>query len=565
VADFKVIGDVGIPQAGQSVAELLLPKFGDRFQVVERTQLEAILKEVDLTMAQVVENPALLRGKKISGVRYLVIGSVNKLGNLAISARLVDIVTNPGDHIQTAEVSAEDARGLQNVLGELAKILQMTPDEKRAYLDERLYPELLAQARSRAAELKYDEAIGLYQRAMAIRPSGEVEVELKKVESDKVDSLKKQEDNRRREAAYTERMAAAKLVVGGMPSGKGGLTAAHKADLEKALKAVDEALTYKPGDSDALVLKEKIHAYLKTAEELKVLLKSGENVLNIELSSSVRMELVLIPAGTFLMGSKELECEKPHRVRITKSFYMCKYEVTQAQWKVVMRNNPSHFALSDTHPVESMSWDDCQEFCRRLSQNANQVIRLPTEAEWEYACRAGGGGTYCFGNSESHLEEYAWFKKNSGDTTHPVGGKKPNGFGLYDMHGNVFEWCQDWFDEDYYRKSPAADPAGPSSGSYRVDRGGCFVEESDGCRSAFRHRMPPNACMKQIGFRVVVDSAPKRTTWLPRRTEPSRTAPPARSESSSAPLPERTELLRTPGRSVPRGTDAAEDRNRGTP
>ena len=214
-------------------------------------------------------------------------------------------------------------------------------------------------------------------------------------------------------------------------------------------------------------------------------------------------EMVLIPAGEFLMGSDAGDSdEKPeHRVRITKPFYLGKYEVTQEQWAAVMGNNPSRFQ-GPKNPVEQVSWDDCQEFCRRLSAKEGKEYRLPTEAEWEYACRAGSTGEYCFGDEGSRLGEYAWYLSNSQRETHAVGQKRPNAWGLYDMHGNVWEWCADHYDQDYYRNSPVDDPQGPSGGAYRVNRGGSWVSTAGFCRSANRGRNSPGIRGNSLGFRL---------------------------------------------------------------
>jgi len=176
-----------------------------------------------------------------------------------------------------------------------------------------------------------------------------------------------------------------------------------------------------------------------------------------------------------------------HTVRITQPFYLGKYEVTQGQWQAVMGNNPSKFTGDPNRPVEQVSWDDVQEFIRRLNaREGGTMYRLPTEAEWEYAARAGTTTRWSFGDDKSQLGRYAWYGGNAGSQTHPVGQLQPNPWGLYDMHGNVREWAQDWYGK--YTRGTAVDPAGPSSGPRRVDRGGSWYSTSSFCRSSDRFR-----------------------------------------------------------------------------
>jgi formylglycine-generating enzyme required for sulfatase activity len=228
------------------------------------------------------------------------------------------------------------------------------------------------------------------------------------------------------------------------------------------------------------------------------------------ITNSIGMKLTLIPAGEFMMGSPNSDSdadsqEKPHRVRITKPFYLGTTEVTQGQYKEVSGENPSHFRkLGPTLPVELVSWEDAQAFCRKLSELTQQRYRLPTEAEWEYACRAGSAQEYCSGDDESGFGDYAWYTENSGGMTHWGGQKKPNAWGLYDMHGNVWEWCADWYDSGYYAKSPLDAPAGPPEGTYRVFRGGSWYSPAKFCRSADRGRNFPLMRFVYLGFRVAL-------------------------------------------------------------
>jgi formylglycine-generating enzyme required for sulfatase activity len=231
---------------------------------------------------------------------------------------------------------------------------------------------------------------------------------------------------------------------------------------------------------------------------------ANENSTVVDLGSGVSMRLIEIQPGRFMMGSPASEAgrnddEPQHSVTITKAFWLGQTEVTQAQWQAVMGSNPSHSQGNPNHPVEQVSWNDAQEFCRRLSQKTGLTFRLPTEAEWEYACRAGTTTAYSFGNDAGRLGEYAWFKENSGGSTKPVATRKPNAWGLHDMHGNVWEWCSDWYGE--YPSGAATDPQGPRSGSGRVLRGGSWSRYSD-CRAANRNGNVPGSRNSLYGFRV---------------------------------------------------------------
>ena len=244
------------------------------------------------------------------------------------------------------------------------------------------------------------------------------------------------------------------------------------------------------------------------------------------LKTSIGMTLTRIPAGTFAMGSTPEENtilldERPkHTVKISRPFYLGIYEVTQREYAQIMKTNPSKFRGSDSLPVEQVSWFEAVIFCNKLSEREGRKpyyridgqkvsvlggngFRLPTEAEWEYSCRAGTKTTFPFGSNDTDIGKYAWFDKNSAGKTHPVGKKKPNGFGLYDMMGNVFEWCGDWFAVDYYEKSPGTDPTGPARETeLRVIRGGGWTIDAVLLRSAYRNRSRPIDRYDIIGFRV---------------------------------------------------------------
>ena len=221
--------------------------------------------------------------------------------------------------------------------------------------------------------------------------------------------------------------------------------------------------------------------------------------------NSIGMELVLIPPGEFMMGSENGDPdEKPlHKVIIKNSFYLGKHEVTQAQWQEVMGTNPSHFKGDPNRPVERVSWKMAQEFIRKLNEREGHTLyRLPTEAEWEYAARAGSKGKYTFGDEDTLLEQYAWYNKNDKGTTHPVGQLKPNTWGLYDMHGNVWEWVQDW--RGPYAAETAVDPAGPPTGNARGYRGGGWGYGPERCKAAKRSYDSPDYVYGTHGFRLAM-------------------------------------------------------------
>ncbi|MFO0958306.1 MAG: formylglycine-generating enzyme family protein [Isosphaeraceae bacterium] len=277
---------------------------------------------------------------------------------------------------------------------------------------------------------------------------------------------------------------------------------------------------YLSGDNSA---RQRIEKQLETAKPIGT---AAEKDL---ITNSIGMKLKLIPAGSFLMGAtpddaEADEDEKPqHKVTISRPFYLGIYEVTQYEYRQIMGENPSEFKDSELLPVERVSWLDAVKFCNKLSEREKRRpcyriegekvtiqggngYRLPTEAEWEYACRApqspGSVTKYPFGDRDEDLGQYAWFGENSGDKTHPVGQKKPNRWGLYDMQGNVWEWCQDFYSDVYYSFSPDTDPSGPDLAPRRVSRGGSWDSIPRSCRPAGRSWNSPGNRSRYLGFRV---------------------------------------------------------------
>jgi len=258
---------------------------------------------------------------------------------------------------------------------------------------------------------------------------------------------------------------------------------------------------------------EKLWVTLSAAEDkyLDINLKQASVVSSgyqdNKITNSLGMNFAYIRPGIFMMGRPSSESgrssdEKQHRVTLTKGFYMQTTEVTQGQWRAIMGSNPSKFStFGDDCPVEQISWNDAQEFIRKLNRKeGGSRYRLPTEAEWEYAARAGSTTRFCYGNDESRLSEYAWYRSNSGKKTHSVAQKTSNAWGLYDMHGNVWEWCQDWKGD--YLSGSDTDPTGSFFGSYRVDRGGGWGNNARACRSANRYGSEPVYRYSDLGFRL---------------------------------------------------------------
>ncbi|MDA7893866.1 SUMF1/EgtB/PvdO family nonheme iron enzyme, partial [bacterium] len=275
-------------------------------------------------------------------------------------------------------------------------------------------------------------------------------------------------------------------------------------------------LDFDPDNTDALAMKEAAPAVEKAVSDgdyaaaikINALLARAELLKLPPITNSIDMSLKLLPPGEFVMG---IGGEQVSEVELTNIVYMGVHEVTQEQYELVVGGNPSALQTAQSplkpgqNPVESVSWEDATAFCRELSalpaeRSAGRIYRLPTEAEWEYACRAGTSSNYTFGDSYFGLAQYAWYNANSSNRSHPVGSKKPNAWGLYDMHGNVDEWCQDWLGPIILL---GANPTGPTSGSDRVIRGGSWSIDAENCTSAVRFWDKPTATFPYVGFRVV--------------------------------------------------------------
>lgn len=275
---------------------------------------------------------------------------------------------------------------------------------------------------------------------------------------------------------------------------------AQKEAAEAKRKAEQEAEVKRKAEQEA---EAKRKAQQKAAEAKRKAENEAKGIYEV---NGVTFRMIYVEGGTFTMGCTSEQgvfCysdEKAHEVTLS-DLYMGETEVTQALWKAVMGNNPSSFK-GDNLPVESVSWNDCQEFIRKLNQLTGKTFRLPTEAEWEYAARGGNKSRHYKYAGGNDINDVAWYENNSGSATHPVKGKQANELGLYDMSGNVYEWCEDWKGE--YDNSSQTNPKGPSSGSTRVYRGGSwFIFEMD-CRVSSRNDFSPDGRASFFGFRLVL-------------------------------------------------------------
>ena len=390
-----------------------------------------------------------------------------------IASDIADALSR-GDHAAALELDPGNgqARMMQQNAEDLASALRNRDYRKALQLDP---SNVEALSMKKAADLRRALSDGDYAAALQLDPSNAEALSMKKA----ADIQQALSDG--------DYVAALQLD----PSNAEALSMTKKAaDIQQALSDGDyvAALHLDPSNAEALSMK-KVAGFLKAPP----------------ITNSIGMKLKLLPPGTFMMGDANGDSDAtPHEVTLTQSFQMGIHEVTQSQYEQVMGDNPSRIKGAN-NPVEQVNWEDAVEFCRKLSElpaekAAGRVYRLPTEAEWEYACRAGTTTGYNFGDDDSELGNYAWFAGNSGDTTHPVGGKKPNAWGLYDTHGNVWEWCQDRYAS--YPSRAVTNPSGPNTGSPRVCRGGSWSYAAGLCRSAYRFGSGPSYRNRDYGFRV---------------------------------------------------------------
>ena len=335
----------------------------------------------------------------------------------------------------------------------------------------------------------------------------------------------------------------AESILAGLPASPHRLTGPQRILIVDAIRDLSNLTRLKFSHKAASTLVLKLSRYVQRS---------------LDLGQGVTIKLVLIPAGRFIMGAAEddrsaVSSMKPQRqVTISKAFYMSATEVTQAQWKAAMGTEPwkgrGLVKEGSENAASYIIWGEAAEFCRRISRRVDMTVYLPTEAQWEYACRAGGENRFCFGSDESNLRTYAWYHKNASDTgeryAHRVARKKPNAWGLYDMHGNVLEWCADYFDEQYYASSEnTLDPTGPTFRYSRTVRGGCFFMDARSCTSAWRFGYYRERPAASVGFRVALSAV--RPTVARLGSRPSRQAGKAE-EAKESPGPRNRPTGRSP-------------------
>lgn len=285
----------------------------------------------------------------------------------------------------------------------------------------------------------------------------------------------------------------------------------EKTAAEKEKKAREDAEKENQQKQAEERQKQELEAKKRDEEIKQAQLKASRQKLAADaIVKEISSKMVLVDGGTFTMGCNKdqglcLNEETPTHQVTLRSFYICKYDVTQQQYSSLMENNPSNHQNCPQCPVENVTWDDAILFISNLNELAGTHLRLPTEAEWEYAARGGSKSKnykYAGGNT---LDEVAWYDANSKNNSQPVSFKSPNELGLYDMTGNVAQWCSDWFSSDYYAYSPNQDPSGPETGDKRVIRGGAWFYNENSCRISFRSQLIPTGSLDYLGFRLVSD------------------------------------------------------------
>ena len=491
VVPFKVYGDLRVKDAGEILAERLLPMFGGRYTLIDQMQLRRFVDQDDLTLTGLAEiartrsTKSLPKAVRLRAVRYLVAGSIsaNPDGSVSVTARLSDW--------QTGRIASD-------------RVAQIAGDNWTDLL--RRLPLLAARLTGSLGEIGPGPEV-----VLPPLPSGVDELTARVLQLEAIEAELKQA-----ERTLTDKHPRIAFLQSNLKKLAKALAVDVKRKLAE-LQAADAKLadTYKAAHPRRAALLQQIAEFRK-AQSGVLFRACPPKELTLNLGGGVTLWCVLIPAGKFMMGSPAGEKDRygdegPRRhVTISKPFYMGVYEVTQEQYEQVTNSNPA-WSKGAKRPVDVVSWDDAVAFCRKVSQRTGGTVRLPTEAEWEYACRAGTKGPFHSGNTISSATAnydatYVYGTTTRGTfrrRTLDVGSFAANAFGLHDMHGNVWEWCFDWYGS--YPSEPTTDYAGPSTGKERVLRGGSWRDVPRKCRSAYRWKQGPAKAPPAVGFRVVVD------------------------------------------------------------
>ncbi|MEI6971585.1 MAG: formylglycine-generating enzyme family protein [bacterium] len=448
------------------------------YRLMSRSKMDEVLKLQAFSRSEncSATECALEAGKMLS-VEYMVYGSVGKVGTLySLTAYVVSVESGVSKKSATVNQRGGIEEALITGVGILARKLAGTAAIRTDK----------GSGASSAGGAELDDLVAQVRAK---------EGEQKRLEEERVEAQRQLAAEMRRRKADFDKDHAAYLTVVGSKSVDAGMK-------QEAWKRLTTAWGVKAAGVEPRRLKWDDATGILVPTGLEA--APGE-ALSIDLGGGIKLAMVWIPPGEFDMG--DADATPVHRVKISSGFWMGKYEVTQEQWERVMGSNPSNWKGANL-PVEKVSWDMCQEFVRKMNsefrsqQSEAGQFRLPTEAEWEYACRAGTTTKYWSGDEEGDLARAGWYLANSDSKTHPVGQKAANAWGLYDVHGNVWEWCQDWYGA--YSDETVTDPTGPGTGEYRVVRGGGWSLQSAYSRCAFRYGTHPALRYYGRGVRVVV-------------------------------------------------------------
>ncbi|EKD38447.1 MAG: hypothetical protein ACD_75C00732G0011 [uncultured bacterium] len=490
----------------KSVAEALsvivrdkLHSYGE-YQVMSKGDIQAVASREQLMQAMGCDDgggQCLVDFGRAIGTRFMVAGDISKIGSTyTISLRMLD-TKGEGAGV-TNRVSYDckcDDDALINAVRDVAAKLVGKPTSAVAKKAEDDARKLAEEKKKKGEEAELHRVSEEKIKAAEIAKKIELEATLRLADEKKIfeaEQKKLAEEKQKADEAEKQRQVAIAEEQ-------------RKVELEKE-RLIAEIETLKKDKETATIEAEKKRIVAESKKpDPDFFANLSPKISKSFTDPTTGMEFVLVPGGCFQMGDTfgdGQSNEKPVHDVCVDGFYMGKYEVTQSQYRTISGNNPSKYNKGDNYPVEKVSWNDAQSFIHLLNDKDGGKYRLPTEAEWEYAARSGGKSEKYSGGND--IVAISWYRDKSSISTHPVGQKQANGFGLHDMSGNVCEWCGDWFDSGYYGSSPRKNPEGPSTGSFRVFRGGSYNDDPDRLRAALRNWISPDIANYYLGFRLVL-------------------------------------------------------------